>query len=49
MINHDHNAETLVIVATLNEEAGVGPTLNEVNHSLEKPLCLVVDGRSSDR
>ena len=41
--------DTLVIVATLNEEAGVGPTLTEVNNSLKNPLCLVVDGRSTDR
>lgn len=41
--------DTLVIVATLNEEVGLGPTLAEVQNSLENPLCLVVDGRSTDR
>jgi len=40
---------TLVIIATLNEEKGIGPTLTEVNHFLNKPLCLVVDGRSIDQ
>jgi len=39
---------TLVLVATLNEEQGVGPTITDINNSLEKPLLLVVDGRSSD-
>jgi len=41
--------KTLVIIATLNEENGIGPTLTEVNHFLNKPHCLVVDGRSSDQ
>ena len=49
MIDHSGVEDTLVIVATLNEEAGVGPTLTEINESLENPLCLVVDGRSTDR
>jgi glycosyltransferase involved in cell wall biosynthesis len=49
MIEHNGAEETLVIVATLNEELGVGPTLAEVNGSLDNPLCLVVDGRSTDR
>jgi dolichol-phosphate mannosyltransferase len=43
------NIDTLVIIATLNEEQAIGPTLNEVNHSLKKPLCIVVDGHSVDR
>ena len=41
--------KTLVIIATLNEEKGIGPTLVEVNHFLDKPHCLVVDGRSIDQ
>jgi glycosyltransferase involved in cell wall biosynthesis len=40
--------KTLVILATLNEEKGIGPTLTEVNHFLEKPPCLIVDGHSKD-
>jgi len=40
--------QTLVIVAALNEEEGVGPTLAEIKHHLDEPLCLVVDGRSVD-
>jgi len=39
---------TLVIVATLNEENGIGPTLSEINDVLDRPLCLVADGRSRD-
>jgi dolichol-phosphate mannosyltransferase len=39
---------TLVIVAALNEEEGIGPTLAEIKGCLDRPLCLVVDGRSVD-
>jgi glycosyltransferase involved in cell wall biosynthesis len=49
MIEHNSIEDTLVIVATLNEEAGLGPTLAEVNDTLNNPFCLVVDGRSTDR
>jgi glycosyltransferase involved in cell wall biosynthesis len=49
MIKHEGSEEPLVILATLNEETGLGPTLTEINDLLEKPLCLVVDGRSTDR
>lgn len=49
MIHSEGIEKTLVIVATLNEENGVGPTLVEVKNSLVDPLCLVVDGRSTDR
>ena len=49
MIEHKGIEDTLVIVATLNEEAGLGPTLSEVNDTLNNPPCLVVDGRSTDR
>ena len=43
-----HAQTTLVIVATLNEEEGVGPTLTELASALDNPFCLVVDGRSMD-
>jgi len=49
MMKNDVAKETMVIVATLNEENGVGPTLTEVQSALDNPLCLVVDGRSTDR
>jgi glycosyltransferase involved in cell wall biosynthesis len=44
----DSPFSTLVIVATLNEEEGIGPTLVEVESYLDKPLFLVVDGKSTD-
>ncbi len=42
------SGSTLVILATLNEEKGLGPTLTEINNHLADPLVLVVDGRSTD-
>ena len=41
-------SSTLVIVAALNEEEGIGPTLAEIKYFLNRPFCLVVDGRSTD-
>lgn len=38
----------LVVIPTLNEEWGLGPTIKEINHYLENPLILVVDARSTD-
>lgn len=40
---------TLVLLATLNEEQGIGPTLRELRYYLQKPFMLVIDGRSTDR
>lgn len=40
---------TQVIIAALNEELGVGPTINELSESLPSKCILVVDGHSSDR
>jgi len=39
----------LVIVATLNEEEGIAPTLAELRGVLEDPMFWVVDGNSTDR
>jgi dolichol-phosphate mannosyltransferase len=39
----------LVIIAALNEEEGIGPTLAELRLVLEDPKYLVVDGDSMDR
>jgi len=39
---------TLVMVAALNEEEGIGLTLAEIKSVLDVPLCLVVDGQSTD-
>jgi glycosyltransferase involved in cell wall biosynthesis len=38
-----------VLLASLNEEEGMGPTLAELSRVLEKPAFLVVDGKSTDR
>jgi dolichol-phosphate mannosyltransferase len=43
------SGSTLVILATLNEEKGLGPTLTEIENHLAYPLVLVVDGRSTDQ
>jgi dolichol-phosphate mannosyltransferase len=40
---------TLVIIAALNEEPGIGPTISELREHLDDPTFLVVDGRSTDR
>ena len=39
----------LVIIAALNEEEGIGPSLAELREVLENPTYLVVDGNSTDR
>jgi glycosyltransferase involved in cell wall biosynthesis len=39
----------LVIVAALNEEEGIGPTIAELEKYLHDPRILVVDGKSWDR
>ena len=39
----------LVIIATLNEEEGVGPTIAELREALAEPRFLVVDGNSTDK
>jgi len=38
-----------VIIAALNEEEGIGPTIEELKKTLEDPTYLVVDGNSVDR
>jgi glycosyltransferase involved in cell wall biosynthesis len=40
---------TQVIIAALNEEEGIGPTIAELMDTLNHPHVLVVDGRSTDR
>ena len=40
---------TQVLIAALNEEEGIGLTISELNKTLNNPLILVVDGRSTDR
>jgi dolichol-phosphate mannosyltransferase len=38
-----------VLIAALNEEEGIGPTLSELRKTLDKPAFLVVDGNSTDK
>jgi len=45
---NEKKAKILVVVAALNEEEGIGPTLSEINDNLDNALYLVVDGRSDD-
>jgi dolichol-phosphate mannosyltransferase len=40
---------TQVIIAALNEEEGIGPTISELNKTLMDTRILVVDGKSTDR
>jgi glycosyltransferase involved in cell wall biosynthesis len=40
---------TQVIIAALNEEEGIGPTISELNKTLKHSRILVVDGKSTDR
>lgn len=44
-----NNSAVSVVVATLNEEEGVGPTLEELQKVLNDPHLIVVDGNSVDR
>ncbi|MDR0372302.1 MAG: glycosyltransferase family 2 protein [Nitrososphaerota archaeon] len=38
-----------VVIATLNEEEGIGPTIGEMQKVLRNPYMVVVDGNSIDR
>lgn len=38
-----------VVIATLNEEEGVGPTLEDLQNVLKGPHLIVIDGNSADR
>jgi dolichol-phosphate mannosyltransferase len=40
---------TQVIIAALNEEEGIGPTISDLRTHLEDTRILVVDGKSRDR
>lgn len=42
------NANVAVVIAALNEEEGIGPTLDELKCVLNDPYFLVVDGGSID-
>ena len=42
------STQILVVLATLNEEQGITPTIKELKNVLEDPEFLVIDGRSID-
>jgi len=46
---NDKTPSVLVIIAALNEEAGIGPSLAELRMVLRDSRYLVVDGNSKDR
>jgi dolichol-phosphate hexosyltransferase len=48
-IIHTIIPSTQVIIAALNEERGIGPTIAEINAYLPNSTIMVVDGRSTDR
>jgi glycosyltransferase involved in cell wall biosynthesis len=39
----------LVVIAALNEEEGIGRTLDELSSVLDNPAFLVIDGNSTDK
>jgi len=47
--NKQTTSSVVAVIAAMNEERGIGPTIAELREFLEKPLVLVVDGKSSDR
>jgi glycosyltransferase involved in cell wall biosynthesis len=49
MLGEGSRSPVLVIVAALNEEEGIGQTIDELRYYLENPKILVVDGNSRDR
>jgi len=49
MLGEGYRNGVLAIIAALDEEEGVGLTIAELRQYLEKPLVLVVDGKSRDR
>ena len=44
----ENEPSTLVMIAALNEEKGIGPTLSEIKYFMDEASFLVIDGRSRD-
>lgn len=44
-----HYSDVAVVIASLNEEEGIGPTIEELQRCLNYPRVLVVDGKSIDK
>jgi len=48
-MEQNQTPHTAVVIATLNEEEGIGLTIEEIKKFLDNPYVLVVDGWSHDR
>jgi glycosyltransferase involved in cell wall biosynthesis len=49
LASNSADSRITIVIAALNEEEGIGPTLEELQKVLHNPCLLVVDGRSNDR
>jgi len=49
MLGEGSRSSIMAIIAALNEEEGIGLTIQELRHYLDNARVLVVDGRSVDR
>ncbi len=48
-LSKEHRPSVSVVIATLNEEEGIGPTIEELQKQLDNPYLVIVDGNSVDR
>jgi dolichol-phosphate hexosyltransferase len=49
VIIQNYSPRVAVVVAALNEESGIGPTIAEIQKVLSNPHLIVVDGNSNDK
>lgn len=49
VLGEGSRSSIMAIIAALNEEEGIGLTIQELRRYLDNPRVLVVDGRSIDR
>ena len=49
MVKRNSSPSVVVVIAALNEESGIGPSLAELRLVLDHPKYLVVDGNSVDK
>ena len=49
MVVKNYQSPIAVVVAALDEESGIGPTISEIQNVLLNPYLIVVDGNSKDR
>jgi glycosyltransferase involved in cell wall biosynthesis len=48
-IGKGHQSSFSVVIAAMNEEEGIGPTIDELQRVLDKPYLVIVDGNSVDK